>query len=335
MRSLLAPLAIGLGILAISCSKPDERTAEDSDSESASEKATPRSFADLDPAISGEEPIAETFPEPSLEPTGPVHESPGIVDNREAQVAFDLLKMEQGSAKSLALTELFDRWAEEDLNAAMEFFPYVVKDVENKRAFLRGVAPQLLEQDPERLVEITKEHWWQGQFEAYVEGMKKVADSNLDMAIDVYTEKVEGRQYPWLAEKIAVNVLEERSFEEAEAFALSVERPEARGMAFEGIVNRWTKENPVAAATYVDNISDPLIKDYAIRGLIRRAAGWSPEETLVWTMTIREGDVRMGAVKQLANRWSKLGKQEYVGKLLEQPGLTDKEREAIRKSAGE
>ena len=333
MRAFFVSLAAVLSLLAASCSKPDETIAADPESESASGKTTLSSLAGVDPAVSDE--LPRTFSEPSLEPTGPVHESPGIVDNREAQIAFDLLKMEEGSAKSLALTELFERWSEEDLNAAMRFFPYVVKDIENKRAFMRGVAPQLLEQDPERLVEITQEHWWQGQFEAYIEGMKKVADSNLDMAVDVYVNNVEGKQYPGLAEQIAGNLMEERSLEEAEAFAMSIQRPAARGMAVEGIVEYWTRQDPVAAATYVDEISDPAVKDYAIRGMVRRTADWSPEESLVWTMTMQKGDVRMGAVKHLGRRWSKTGNQESLGKLMEHPGLTEEERAAIQESTGE
>jgi len=335
MRALFAPLTIVITLLTASCSKPEGATTEDAESESPFENATVSSFPDPDSTVPGELPAVQTFAQPNLELTGPVHESPGIVDNQEARVAVDLLKMENGPAKSLALTELFQRWAEDDLDAAMGMLPYLVNDIENKRAFFRGVAPQLLEQDPERLLAITKEHWWQGQFEAYVQSMTKIADSNLDLAIESYTSTTEGRQYPGLAEKIAGNLMVDRSLEEAEAFAMSIERPEARGMAVEGIVERWTRQDPFAAATYVDDISDPAVKDYAIRGLIRRTANHSPEESFVWTMTMREGDVRMGAVKHLARRWGSGREPEFLERLIGHPGLTEGERDAVRESAGE
>lgn len=335
MSALFVWLTIVIALFTTSCSKPDETTAIETESGSPPENTTPSSFADLDPTVPGELPAVRTLAEPSLEPTGPVHESPGVVDNREAQVALDLLKMENGSAKSLALTELFERWAGDDLASAMEFLPYIVEDIENKRAFFRGVAPELLEQDPERLLAITKEHWWQGQFEAYVQSMKKVADSNLDLAIESYTSTTEGKQYPYLAEQIARNLMEDRSLEEAEAFAMSIKRPEARGMAIQGIYNRMCKQDPVVAATSIDNLSDPTSRDYAVRGFIQQTANRNPEETLIWTMTMEEGAVREGAVKFLVRRWGVGGNQEYIQKMIEHPSLTEQERDVIRESTEE
>jgi len=335
MRALFAQLTIVITLLTMSCSKPEGTTTKDSESESPPENTTISSFPDLDSTVPGELPTVQTFAEPNLELTGPVHESPGIVDNQEAQVAFDLLKMENGPAKSLALTELFRRWAKDDLDAAMGILPYIANDIENKRAFFRGVAPELLEQDPERLLDITKDHWWQGQFEAYVHSMMKVADSNLDLAVDSFTNTVEGKQYPYLAEKIARNLMDDRSLEEAEAFALSIDRPEARGMAIQGIYNRMTKQDPVVAATSIDNLTDPTFRDYAVRGLIQQTANRSPEETLVWTMTMEEGEVREGAVKFLVRRWRVGGNQEFIEKMIEHPRLTKQERDVIRQSTKE
>lgn len=335
MRALFASLTIVVTLLTTSCSEPEGTTAKETESERSPVNTPLSSFADLDSTVPGELPTAQTLAEPSLELTGPVHESPGIVDNREAQVALELLKMENGSAKSLALTELFRRWAEDDLDASMEFLPYVVKDIENKRAFFRGVAPELLEHDPERLLDITKDHWWQGQWEVYIEAMRKVADSNLDLAVDFYTNTVEGKQYPYLAEKIASNLMDDRSFEEAEAFALSIERPDARGMAMQGILKRWAKQDPVAAATYLNQLSDSTLKDYAIRGMVQHTADWSPEETLVWTMTMQDGEVRTNAVKFLASRWRSGANQAFFEKLIEHPRLTKGERDAIRQSTEE
>ncbi|MDF1826228.1 MAG: hypothetical protein P1U68_16395 [Verrucomicrobiales bacterium] len=316
-------------LLSSSCSKPEGTTAKEDVPKSPSENIASTSFADLNATSPGEVPAIRTLVEPDIGLTGPVHESPGIVDNREAQVALELLKMENGAAKSLALTELFRRWSEEDLDAAMQILPYVENDIENKRAFFRGVAPELLDQDPERLLEITTEHWWQGQWEAYVEAMKKVADSNLDLAIDHFTNTVEGKQYPYLAEKIARNLMTDRSFEEAEAFALSIERPDARGMAMQGIFNRWARQDPVAASASVNELSDPMLKDYAILGMIQQTAGESPGESLIWTMTMQEGKVRTNAVTFLTRRWKSGANEQAYEQLMRHPGLTAQEREAI------
>lgn len=342
MRAIHTILAFTIAVIAISCSQPDTESESESPKNPASEKTpetTSTSGAPTSPFTSpdptpddGSLPTTRTLAGPNPEPTGPVHESPGIVDNREAQVALDLLKMEDNAAKSLALTELFERWAKDDLDAAMEFLPYVEKDIEPKRAFFRGVAPQLLEQDPERLLDITKEHWWQGQWEVYIQAMKKVADSNLDEAVDYYSNTVEGKQYPYLAEKIASNLMDDRSFEEAEAFALSIERPESRGMAIQGIVKRWTKQDPVAASTYVDNLSDPALRDYAIRGMIQQTAGDSPEETLAWTKTMQEGSVRMNAVNFLVRRWNSPGHRKNLEDLATFRGLSNQERQLIQEA---
>lgn len=342
MRAIHTILALTVTVFAFSCSRPDAEPASDNTTSSAENPETTSTnkkpispFADPTSSPNdGGMSTTETLAPPNLEPTGPVHESPGIVDNREAQVAFDLLKMEDGAAKSLALTELFERWSKDDLDAAMEFFPYVEKDIEPKRAFCRGVAPQLLEHDPERLLEITRKHWWQGQWDAVVQGMTKVADTNLDFAVDFYTHTEKGKQYPPVALKIANNLMDSRSFEDAEAFALSLDRPDSRGAAMQGILNRWTRQDPVAASAYVNNISDPVMKDYAIRGMIQQTARDSPEETLAWAKTMHEGNVRMGTVKFLANRWNDPDHRKVLEELSTMRGLSDQERELIQNALG-
>ncbi len=336
MRGFHTIIAFTIAVSAVSCSQPDTEPPSADNRETNSSNGDPTSpFADL---ISSpdDNTLATTLAmaEPNLETTGPVHESPGVVDNREARVALDLLKMENSEAKSLALTELFERWSKDDLNAAMEFLPYVEKDIETKRAFFRGVATELLEQDPERLLDITREHWWQGQWEATIKAMTKVADSNLDLAVDFYTNTVKGKQYPPTAGKIAGNLMKERSLEEAEAFALSLERPESRGMAVQGILSRWTAQDPVAASTYVEGISDPMLRDYAIRGMIQQAAGVSPLETLAWAKSMQEGAVRMNTVKFLARRWNSPDHRKNLEDLSTFRGLSNQEREIIQETLG-
>lgn len=336
MRGLHTIIAFTIAVFALSCSQPDPEPPSANQRETTSGKGDPASpFADLISSPDDGTAATTLIPaEPNLEATGPVHESPGVVDNREARVALDLLKMENSEAKSLALTELFERWSKDDLDAAMEFLPYVEKDIETKRAFFRGVATELLEQDPERLLDISKEHWWQGQWEATIKAMTKVADSNLDLAVEFYTHTVKGKQYPYTAAKIAGNLMDNRSLEEAEAFALSIERPESRGMAVQGMLSRWTAQDPVAASTYIEGISDPMLKDYAIRGMIQQAAGVSPVETLAWAKTMQEGDVRTNTVKFLARRWNSPDHRENLKDLATFRGLSNQEREIIREALG-
>lgn len=338
MRAPHTILALTVAVLAFSCSQPD--TAPSPEDDPAPEDAPETTSSSQDPVSPFAEILAsqndgvvatsQTLADPSLETTGPVHESPGIVDHREAQVALDLLKMEDSAAKSLALTELFERWAKDDLDAAMEFFPYVENDIEPKRAFCRGVAPQLLEEDPERLLEITRKHWWQGQWEAYIKAMKKVATTNIDVAIDYYTTTEEGKQYPYLAEEIASHLTNDRSIAEAEAFAYSIERPESRGMAIRGMVKRWTRKDPAAASAYVDSLSDPDLRDHAIRGMIQQTATKDPDATLAWAKTIQPGKVRTDTVNYLSRQWSNPSYREPLEQLANIPGLSTEERALVQ-----
>ena len=326
---IIVPCVIAVWLLC-SCSKTDKPASTGETEETESEQASSPTFL---PSPNGKSSTSDHFGEtrtlaaPDTTPREPVSESPGIVDNREAQVALDLLKMPESEAKSLALTELFRRWAKDDLDAAMEFLPYLDKDIEAKRSFYRGVQWEILEKNPELLLDIIGEgNWWQDQWRAEGQAMAKVADTNLERLIDHYTNTVPGKQFPHIAGKIANSLMLADSFEEAEAFAMSIERPDSRGTAMQAILFRWTDKDPVAASTYVDRITDPDLKDYAIRGMINRTVGDSPEETLAWTMTMQEGEVRTNAVKFLASRWSNPEQVENLKQLASFRGLSSEER---------
>ena len=95
-----------------------------------------------------------------------------------------------------------------------------------------------------------------------------------------------------------------------------------------------TAQDPVAASTYIEGISDPMLKDYAIRGMIQQAAGVSPVETLAWAKTMQEGAVRMATVKFLARRWNSPDYRDNLEDFATFRGLSNQEREIIQEALG-
>jgi len=264
--------------------------------------------------------VATAVPEP---------QPPGV-EGREQGIAVDILAMPDGDAKNLAFTELMDRWGEEDIETAWEFFDQVKDDIYLKRAFYKGIMPHVAKHDPELVLEtIESGAWWQDQWRPAKQAVLKVAETDIERATAYFSNTTKGKQQGDVAYQLASKVAASGGRDAAFAFADTLENPNARGHAIRATVSGWMREDSLAASSYVNDLGDAYLKDHAILGLVDGIWLSNPQDSLTWAASISDSTMRSNTYVKLTRAWQQRGESQNIARLLDSGGLTTGELEAV------
>ena len=277
---------------------------------------------------------------PNVESAAEKGENLQVVNDRESEMAWEILNLPENEASSMAMTELARRWGKRDLKAAVEFAKELPKDGEFRRAFYRGIGEKLAQEDPEELlntiggVDGEKGLWWQDQWKAETAALRKVSQYDLDRATSYFTETFHGKQLASTAYQFSLRIAQEKSVEEAWRFVEELENPNARGRAVEALSRVWMDQETESAANFIDGLKDPSVRSYAIRGMLSSIHDTNPSEAVAWTMAMEDEKLRQEAVTFLSKRWNNSENTAHLEKLLSQEGLTTEEKAAINSALG-
>ena len=261
---------------------------------------------------------------------------PADTAGREQAVAIDILAMPEGDARSLALTELMRRWVEKDPEAAWEFHQQVADSIPLKRAFYRGIMPYMARHNPELVLETVEAgNWWPDQWIPAREASLRVSEVDLQRAVDYFVDVEQGKQHKEVAYRFASRLSDEGGSQSALAFAAELEKPLARAYATRAAVTSWVEEDSVAASSYVNEIAEPEVRDHAILGLTDAIWITNPRDSATWAQSMTDADLRTETMIRLASAWDRRGEAANVDALLNAPGLSASEAQAVRDALAE
>lgn len=315
----------------------DPAQVEKAEQESAEAGAAAPGEKDQDLALTPTVPDGEPAPRT---PDEPYEAKPGnlqVVNDRETEMAWEILNLPENEASSMAMTELARRWAKTDIEAAAAFAGELPDNSEFRRAFYRGIGEKMAQTDPEALLETIgggKGLWWQDQWKAETQALRNVAKYDLDAAVAYFTETFPGKQIGRTAYDFSLRIAREQSVDNAWSFVEQLENPGARGRAVEALSRVWMDTNTQDAATFIDGLNDPGVRSYAIRGMLSSIHQTNPVESIAWTMAMDDEKLRQEAVGFLSKRWRGTENAAHLENLLEQNGLTDEEKSVIQTALG-
>ena len=326
-----------------SCSKPDEgekfkepEAPKTMDTTALKPKQRPPAAGTIDQGLPlAPKPDSSAAPKAEADSGEPKPDNLQVVNDREAEMAWEILNLPENEASSMAMTELARRWGKTDLDAAVEFAKSLPKEGEYRRAFYRGIGEKLAKENPEELlntiggVDGEKGLWWQDQWKVETAALRKVAKYDLERATSYFTETFHGKQLATTAYQFSLRIANEQSVESAWKFVEELENPTARGRAVEALSRVWMEQETESAATFIDGLKDPAVRSYAIRGMLSSIHDTNPSEAVAWTMAMEDETLRQEAVTFLSKRWKSPEGAVHLEELLKQPGLTDEEKAAI------
>ncbi len=260
--------------------------------------------------------------------------SPGNIKGRQQEMAEDILAMPEGEARALALAELVRRWAEADLEGAMALRDRIDrefgKNSDVRRAYYRGIAAEMAKIEPGELLDVIADGlWWDGPWKPEREALNRVAAEDFDRAVDHYLGTLEGKQFREESYNFARRIATERSVEEALEFAGAMKSPLATGHAIRGAVHEWAAQDVEAATRYIDGIEDKYLRSHAIDGLVGEIWKTNPEESIAWTRSMGDPDLRGETLGRLAGLWNNGQNRPHLDSLLRNGRLSRSDRAAI------
>ena len=302
----------------LSCSDPENDPAADASSSRFSLEAEAETGSASEPdglnvTTFAPEPadpaLASALQEPSViakDESKPFHPAVRRMKDSEAAMALELLELPESDARELALTELMRQWSQYDLEAALKFgWEHTKGDIQAKRAFHKGVMPQLARTDPHAALDVIEAgHWWPDQWKDQREALRRIEGENFERAAEFFQNTGEGKQHKEEAYRYTDRIGREQGHAAAISYAEGLKKQIAKAYATRAAITRWVNDDSVGASNYVNGIQNPEIRDYAAVGLIDGIWETNPEESVSWAGSIKNEDLRETTFYQLGRRWS-------------------------------
>lgn len=300
----------------LGCSDPEDDPALDasgsnlsseaevgSTSETADSSVTTFAPKPIDPALTS------ALEEPSViakDESKPFNPAVHRMKDSEATMALELLELPESDARELALTELMRQWSQYDLEGALEFgWEHTEGDIQAKRAFHKGVMPQLARTDPHSALDVIEAgHWWPDQWKDQREALRRIEGENFERAAEFFQNTGEGKQHKEEAYRYTDRIGREQGHAAAISYAEGLKKQIAKAYATRAAITRWVNDDSVGASNYVNGIQNSEIRDYAAVGLIDGIWETNPEESVSWAGSIKNEDLRETTYYQLGRRWS-------------------------------
>ncbi|MCB1230498.1 MAG: hypothetical protein KDN19_09545 [Verrucomicrobiae bacterium] len=281
------------------------------DSAGAANRVTTFAPKPIDPEL------VKALEEPSVierDDAKPFNPSVIRMKDNEATMAQEILDLPESDARELALTELMRQWSQYDLEGALKFgWEKTEGEIQAKRAFLKGVMPEMAKRDPQGLLEVVEEgHWWPDQWKDQREALRRIERNDFDRASEFFKNTGEGKQHKEEAYRYTSRIGREQGYQAAIAYAEAMKKQIAKAYATRAAVTQWVEADSVGASNYVNQCRNPELRDHGILGLIDGIWQTNPRESVVWAKSINHPDLRDTALRQLAKRWSD---PEYAGNL--------------------
>ena len=222
--------------------------------------------------------------------------NPNHTQGKESELAAEILALPDGDVKWLALSGLSQRWVKADPEAAWEFGK-TLKGKEVRVTFLRATMPYYAKHDPGRVLDVlSQKAWWPNQWSDARDATLKMADYDLDRAVDSFADHTPERmQLGELARQLARKVVIRDSPEAGLAFADRLEgNPKALQGAVQGTLQEWVKIDENGAIAYAEDEEDPEMLPYTVSGILT-GKDWleNPEETVGWIVSLSEDRIPM------------------------------------------
>jgi hypothetical protein len=195
------------------------------------------------------------------------------------------------------------------------------------------LATILAKNDPELVLETVESGaWWPDQWITAREAVLRVSEFDLQRAVDHFVDVDAGKQHREVAYRFASRLADEGDSQAALTFADELEQPIAKVYAVRAAVTFCVEENSVAASTYVNGLAEPEVRDHAILGLIDAIWISNPQDSATWAQSMTDAELRTETMIRLANAWDRRGESANVDALLNTPGLSANEAQAMREA---
>jgi hypothetical protein len=245
--------------------------------------------------------------------------NPDFTAGKEQEIAKEILALPDGNLKHAALSGLARIWIEDDWDAAWTFGSTLEKR-ELKLTFLRTVAPYLAENQPGLILDQRKAGtWWPDQWKHLRDALLKMADHDLDRAVEVYVDHTPDRmQIGEVARQLALRIVLRDSQDAGFAFAEKLkDKAKPYAGAIQGTLQGWVKIDEAAAIAYAEDLDDEGLMPWVVSGLLT-GTNWftHPQEGLEWVTQLAHDGLRRHALANLVYLWHDKKNQREIDRIL-------------------